>query len=133
MKQIDEVILNGSCFPRFTAADIFLSVKSGEPITFSTPLLSENMNGTFESMTSIHIDIDSKGFLSALVRFDYNGVALPYNIFAILLLIGAGVYKWIDVTREFRSPAAGLFPGDVRTVCKGQLKPGDFHVVVWGR
>jgi len=69
-------------------------------------------------------------------RFKFDGVSLPYNIYAVLVVSSDKVLAWYDLTKECRGPEASIFPGQSYSIPR--LKDldssiSDLHIIVWGR
>jgi hypothetical protein len=81
-----------SCLLDFTSLDVF---QDSSVQSFSLPLKSRNAHGPF--VTRATLDGQSDGATLALTfRFKLDGVSLPYNIYAVLVVSGGEVLAWRD-------------------------------------
>ncbi len=72
------------------------------------------------------------------VRFDpkFDGVSLPYNLFAILIIRDGEAAAWWDFTSGCTGPGVSFFPGQEIHLPKLKLigaDPERLQIMVWGR
>jgi hypothetical protein len=120
-----------SCLLDFTSLDVF---QDSSVQSFSLPLKSRNANGPF--VTHATLDGLWDGMTLALTfRFKLNGVSLPYNIYAVLVVSGGDVLAWRDLTKACTDPGASIFPGQsfaLPPIKTSNMGKSDWHIIVWG-
>jgi hypothetical protein len=124
-----------SCLPDYTAMQEFYS--SGAPMPAVKRLRAQNVSGSFETKVEAVIDWRD-GELLLSFRFDpaFDGVSLPYNLYAVMVLRDGEVVSWNDFTSQCRGPGLGFYPG--REIRLDSIKlPGrptqSLQIMVWGR
>jgi hypothetical protein len=122
----------GSCLPDFTSLDVF---QDSTVQSFSLPLKSRNVNGPFVT----HATLDGKWDGTALAltfQFKFDGVSIPYNIYAVLVVSGGEVLAWRDLTKACTDPGASIFPGRsfaLPPIQTSNIGKSDWHIIVWGQ
>lgn len=126
-----------SCLPEYTALQTMESVQAGQ--AFVRPLISENAQGYFTTKVRLEGEVPAQGGgLKMRVRFDpaFDGVSLPYNLYAVLVVSGGQVLLWEDYTMDCRGPGLGFFPGriiELPTVKQVGAGPQKLQIMVWGK
>jgi hypothetical protein len=124
-----------ACLPEFTALDVFESYDGGQPRTFSHYLKSQNVGGIFTTRAAL-VGSFSGEILELKVRYDIEGLALPYNVYVVLVATPHDVLSWQDLTAGCIGPGKSVFPGgqlslqSVKGLTKSQYR---LHLIVWGR
>ena len=125
---------NEGCFPLFIAADVLMRVMMGRTEAIAVPLRSSGANGVFDTHAKLHVELSDQGHLSVIARFEFDGVALPYNIMAALVTVDGSVLNWRDYTDSCQEVPAALYPGDELTLFAGPVAKATFiRAVVFGR
>lgn len=124
-----------SCLPQDLALQTFES--GGPGTTFHRPLSSQNSQGRFLTKVILDGKVDEQG-LKLSFQFDpaWEGVSLPYNLYAILVIADGLPVAWYDYTRECQSPPLSFFPGrliEVPTVKHLGAYPQKLQIMVWGK
>jgi hypothetical protein len=96
-----------------------------------------NASGIFQTKALLEGIFDpTSGKLSLTNLFDetFDGVSLPYALYAVLVIADGQVVSWQDLTTGCTGPGSGIFPGQ-----KFQLKPialpakkQKLQITVWG-
>ena len=107
------------------------------PSKLNLPLFSLNASGLFQTKVVLDGNYDpASGKLSLSNHFDekFEGVSLPYNLFAVLVIADGHVVAWQDYTQGCVGTGVGIFPGQ-----KFLLKPVNLpankqklQITVWG-
>jgi hypothetical protein len=124
-----------SCLPDFTSLQVFDQV---DPV--STPdrtyiLRSKRFTETYETEAVLKTRVKD-GQLEMTVQFkdEFHGVSLPYNTYAVLVILNGEVLSWQDLTGQCSGPGPGIFPGQKFELNPVKLKaPGNLQISVWGR
>ena len=128
-----------ACLPIDTALDV---VEIVDPQSFSQPFTHylDSVHGADSFTTRVQLRGDMRADeLSLSVRFDpeFDGVSLPYNLYALQILGDQGEeLAWQDFTSKCTGPGIGFFPG--REVELGAIKligvdPQRLQIKVWGK
>lgn len=117
-----------SCLPERTSAQIFWTVEA-----HTDSLLIHPLSSKVQLMAR-----QSGGAVSLTLRFDpsFDGVSLPFNLFAVLVVKNGSVIAWWDYTRGCQTPGLSFFPG--REIELPELKlvgagPDQLQIMVWGK
>lgn len=123
-----------SCLPDYTAAQ---AIWSANAPTFKQSLLSRRSGNLITTRVWIE-GTRTKDSADLWLRFDpdFDGVSLPYNLFAVLIIRDGEPAAWWDFTASCKGPGLSFFPG--REVHLPPLKliggPSDrLQIMVWGR
>lgn len=82
---------------------------------------------------------EQTGVLAQLkVRFkpDFDGVSLPYNLYAVMIVREGEPVGWWDYTRACKGPGLSFFPGREIQLPKVNLVGGGaerLQIMVWGK
>jgi hypothetical protein len=123
---------NDSCLPEFTSLDGFQEASAS---SFSLPLKSHNVSGPFVTHATLEGQWDGSA-LSLTFQFKVDGVSLPYNIFAVMIVSDKDVLAWHDLTNSCTGPGKGIFPGQsyaLPAVKTSTAPRAGWHIIVWGR
>ena len=102
-------------------------------------LKSQGPNGLFVSKVLLTANYQSANHqLSLQVHWDdkFDGVSLPYNLFAAMVLQDGVPVGWYDFTDKCTGPGVGLFPGSQFTLpATGLRGTGNsaLQIMLWGR
>jgi hypothetical protein len=121
-----------SCLPDFTSLDIF---QDASMQSFSLPLKSQNVSGPFVTRATLDGQWDGTA-LALTFQFRFDGVSLPYNIYALLVVSGNEVLAWQDLTKTCTGPGVSIFPGQhfaLPPIKTSNMGKSDWHIIVWGR
>ena len=127
-----------SCLPAFTAGQLLEKFSSDSVREVVQPLTT--MRG--ESLITTRVQLVARNTAEALhlsFRFDptFDGVSLPFNLFAVLITRDGKVLEWWDFTKSCQAPGLGFFPGRVVELPPVPLadvpSAGPVQIVVWGR
>ena len=126
-----------SCLPDFTALQTIEVLKSTDH-SFAYPLASKGPAGEFT--TRVRAEgrmIDGKA-LSLRFLFDptFDGVSLPYNLFAVMVLVDGVAIGYHDFTNACTSPGLSFFPGriiEMPVVKFPHAGAERLQVMVWGK
>lgn len=125
---------NEACFPQFTAADLLVSISPGVAAAHTIRLRSANFSKLFDTDVWLHVDVSEDVHCRVAVKYEFDGPALQYNIFAILILTDSNVFKFKDFTESCQNMPAGLDPGNELALFVGQLPNVEkLHVIVFGQ
>jgi hypothetical protein len=132
----DTSFADRSCLPDFNSLQLLETTTPGASQEFIKPLKSMNMNGLFQTKVQAVIRIAQD--LEMLIRFDpeFDGVSLPYNLYAVLVVADGAVLSYMDFTRECAGPGIGFFPGGEIRLPRIKLigaDPQKLQIMVWGR
>lgn len=92
--------------------------------------------------TRVHIqgqsDLKDPHLIRLTVGFDreFDGVSLPYSVYALLILRDGEVVMWWDFTHACQGPGLSFFPGKEIELPSLKLvgdKPQKLQIMVWGR
>ena len=121
-----------SCLPNYTALQT-TEVRS----SFSHFLTSKNSQGPFTTHVVLEGAVLDEN-LKMKIQFDpsWEGVSLPYNLYAVMVIADGKPAAWYDFTRGCEAPGIGFFPG--RSV---ELPPVKLlgspvqrlQIMVWGK
>jgi hypothetical protein len=130
-----DILSAETCLPGFSSLDVIEVVETGSSHSFSHQLKAANRSGIFLSRATLNGEFEGQE-LKLSFHFDFDGVSLPYNIFALLVASETEVLAWHDFTRGCYSPPPSIFPGQSynKTPAIRINNPGKFnlHIIVWG-
>lgn len=124
-----------SCLPESTAAQTFWRVGAGEPLR--VPLSTRRGEETI--LTRVYLEGDRDGeTIRMKVRFDpdFQGVSLPYNLYAVLVIRNGAPFAWWDFTSGCEGSGLSFFPGQEILLPKVKTvgdKADRLQIMVWGR
>lgn len=100
-------------------------------------LMSYRNDELHETRVQLRAEVKS-GNVELKVGFDpkFDGVSLPYNLYAVLILRNGQTEQWLDFTNGCKGPGLGFFPGrEIRlpTVKSIGESPEQLQIMVWGR
>ena len=124
-----------SCLPGYTALQAMQSVRDGD--SFNHSLESRNSSGPFTTHAQL-VGKVAQGSLNLSVRFDpdFEGVSLPYNLYAVSVIADGQPVAWFDFTRSCESAGIGFFPGRVIQLPPVKLLGAPtqkLQIMVWGK
>lgn len=127
-----------SCLPDFNALQVREVFDLNLAHNFSYPFQSVNARGNFTTHVQLRgkYGTDHKLQLEALFDPNFQGVSLPYNLYAMLLVQNGSVVGWFDFTDGCQGPGIGFFPGQVIHLPRVQLSGGGkaaVQIMIWGR
>ena len=102
-------------------------------------LKSQGPNGLFVSKVLLSANYEATNHkLNLKVHWDekFDGVSLPYNLFAAMVLQDGVPVAWYDLTEKCRGPGVGLFPGAHFTLPATELNAvgnSSLQIMLWGR
>ncbi len=117
-----------SCLPERTAAHLVWTVNA-----------AENNSLLYQLTNRVQLVGEQSGnFAQFKVRFDptFDGVSLPYNLYAVLILRDGEPVAWWDYTRSCQGPGLSFFPGREIALPKVNLVGGGaerLQIMVWGK
>jgi len=126
-----------SCLPDFTALQTMESLDPASPSNFVRSLISQRADGYFSTRVRLEGE-PSGGALQLRVRFDpdFEGVSLPYNLYAVLVVEDGRILAWHDYTQGCKGMGLSFFPGRVISLPPIKLvgvQPQRLQIMVWGR
>ncbi len=117
-----------SCLPERTEAQLMWTVNAAET------------GSLLHSLTNrVQLVGEQAGAVAQFrVRFDpaFQGVSLPYNLYAVLILRDGEPVAWWDYTRGCAGPGLSFFPGREIHLPKVNLVGGGaerLQIMVWGK
>ncbi len=121
-----------SCLPSYTALQTTETKAS-----FSHFLISQNSQGPFTT----HVVLEGAvvdDILKMKIQFDPNweGVSLPYNLYAVMVIAEGRPAAWYDFTRGCQTAGFGFFPGRSLELPPVKLlgSPAQrLQIMVWGK
>ena len=121
-----------SCLPKYTALQTMESKSS-----FSHFLTSQNSQGLFTTHVLLEGNIVDEN-LKMKLQFDPNweGVSLPYNLYAVMVIADGKPAAWYDFTRGCETAGIGFFPGRSLELPPVKLlgSPAQrLQIMVWGK
>ncbi len=128
-----------SCLPDFTSLQALQTVALDRDMNSDYQLKSQGPNGLFVTKVLLSASYEAANRkLNLKVHWDekFDGVSLPYNIFAAMVLQDGVPVGWYDLTEKCRGPGAGLFPGAYFTFPATELNPlsrSSLQIMLWGR
>lgn len=130
--QSDAVMADPSCFPKHNALQLFERVNITKDETKTYLLNSDAPN---RQWTEAQLSYASQGALSMTFKFEdrFDGVSLPYNISAVLVIQNGVPLTWVDLTQNCRTPPVGIYPGQKFKLPLGQLNApnASLQIFVW--
>jgi hypothetical protein len=122
-----------SCLPVYTA----LQTVESSDVPFEHRLIGNGPDGPHETRIFFGGAVENSS-LKMKVQFDptFNGVSIPYNVFAVLVVADGETVAWYDFTRGCRSPPISFFPGRVIELPPVKLlgsQPQKLQIMVWGK
>ena len=128
-----------TCFPSFTALDVFERFQHGRERSFSNPLKSQNTAGEFFTDARLVGHFDGISTIDLVVDHDVPGLGLPYTVTAVLATCGLEVALWYDFTDGCSDQR---MPYSISRGTKAHLRKIDnllagapfvVHLIIWGR
>jgi hypothetical protein len=121
-----------SCLPKFTALQTMETNRS-----FSHFLISENSQGLFTTRVLLEGMVIGES-LKMKFQFDplWEGVSLPYNLYAVMVIADGKPAAWFDFTRGCESAGISFFPGRSLELSPVKLlgsPPQRLQIMVWGK
>lgn len=126
-----------SCLPPFLALQVYENVSS-QSSGFSYSLRTLKSNSWQQTRVLLTADpADQNGAMPLRVHFDpkFDGVSLPYNLYAILITHENEVVGWWDFTNGCNSPGMSFYPGDEVLLPAFKRLGNDvqkIQIMVWG-
>jgi hypothetical protein len=121
-----------SCLPSFTALQTFETAHE-----FKHGLSSRNSQGDF--LTHVIFEgTRTENELRLRVGFDpaWEGVSLPYNLYAVMVIANGESVAWLDFTNGCQGPGISFFPGrtlDLPVVKLLGVSGQKLQIMVWGK
>lgn len=126
-----------SCLPETLSLQTLVQV---DPLknSFSFSLKSEKFGQIKNSDAQVRVKQDlSAGRLDFEFSFqNEDGVSLPFNVFALLIVTSDGEKVFLDFTSHCTDPGIGFYPGQKVKLDPVFLKLREeetYHLMVWGR
>ncbi len=125
-----------SCLPAHTAAQVFWTFSENSP-SQAQKLVSDRSGQLIKTRVQLE-GHRAGGEVNLSVKFDptFDGVSLPYNLYAVLIVREGTVEAWWDFTESCRSPGLSFFPGrEIRLPAVKVIgeKPEQLQIMVWGK
>lgn len=117
-----------SCLPEQTAAQLIWTLETSNADSLLYQLTDQVQLVGERSGDSVHFKI----------RFnpDFQGVSLPYNLYAVMVVKEGEPMAWWDFTRSCLAPGVSFFPGREVQLPKVNLVGGRaerLQIMVWGK
>lgn len=124
--------------PDYTALQAIETAGSdGRLQPFVHSLIARNSQGDFTSRVQMSGQMEGTNLLLQLgFEPDFEGVSLPYNLLAVLIIDDEGASTWMDFTNACDGPGIGFFPGKRVNLPAIKLKtsaPHKLRIMVWGK
>lgn len=131
-----EAVEPKSCLPKSTALQGMEWVTPHHPKDFLYSLRSTRGEGdSFLTKVQLQGKV-TEGEVNMLLRFDpkFDGVSLPYNVYAVLVIVNEETVAWWDFTQGCRAPGLSFFPGSEIGLPKIKLQEPArrLQIMVWG-
>ncbi len=132
-----ELAVPMSCLPETLSLQAFESISaSGNSRSF--PLKSEKFGQIKDSGAQVRIDQDiQSGRLDVEFSFQAeDGISLPFNVYALLIVTSDGEKEFRDFTSHCTDPGIGFYPGQKVKLDPIFLKLREeqtYHLMIWGR
>lgn len=129
-----------SCLPSSTALQVIETVVPEKSGHFTYNLMSDR-GGTL-AKTKVQVTGSYSASSSREVKFtigfdpQFQGVSLPYNLYAMMIIRDGEVIGWWDFTLGCTEPGLSFFPGREIELPAAKLigdKPQKLQIMVWGR
>lgn len=126
-----------SCLPPFTAVQSAWIAGGAEAKPFSTRVLIQKSGQLVPARVLFEGETVGEA-IKMTVRFDpkFDGVSLPYNLYAVLVIRDGETAAWWDFTSACTGPGISFFPGQEIHLPKLKLigaEPERLQIMVWGR
>lgn len=128
-----------SCLPNYNSLQTLVNLNPSEDKEFQYPLLTDNgreLLMTKVNLRAVYSAQDKMLFMKTHWSNEFNGVSLPYNLYAIMILQNGKPLKWIDYTHQCQGPGISFYPGGAVTLPPIPVKgegPQTLQIMVWGR
>jgi hypothetical protein len=129
---------SNSCLPPWNALQSVESFDVTHDYDFSHVLDTENASGRTPTKVVIDGHYSAQTHqLSMNTHFDdkFNGVSLPYDLYAVLVIESGEVVSWQDFTKGCVGPGVGFYPGQNFQIPYAKLKATGkdvIQIMVWG-
>lgn len=128
-----------SCLPEFNSLQAILQLDLSTDSARGFQLKSDNASGVF--ITKVVMDYVYSAQTQTLnMKFhfedSFDGVSLPYNVFAILVLQNGTLVAWYDYTKACQTLGPGIYPGQSFSPLPVKLSGSGrqpLQFIVWGR
>lgn len=129
-----------SCWPEFTALNVYETLDLNSSKDFRHALKSQNARGIY--VTNVFLSAKQEHRSLALkfhFREDFDGVSLPYNAYALMVLIDGVPAYYQDFTEGCVGPGLGFYPGQIIELKAIPIDPSAgagsarVQILVWGR
>jgi hypothetical protein len=121
-----------SCFPKHNALQLFERVNIAKDQTKTYLLNPDSPN---RQWTEAQVSYSTQGDLAMTFKFEdrFDGVSIPYNISAVLVIQNGLPLTWLDLTRSCEVPPVGIFPGQKFRLPLGKLSgpQASLQIFVW--
>lgn len=126
-----------SCLPSYTALQSEWLAGGSDSKSFASPILIEK-SGKLSPSRVLFVGETIGGAVKMSVKFDpkFDGVSLPYNLYAVLIVRDGEPAAWWDFTSGCTGPGISFFPGQEIHLPKLKLigaDPERLQIMVWGR
>jgi hypothetical protein len=130
-----------SCLPSFTALQTVEVLSSTSSSEIWRPLLTQAASRELVSTKArLHLwrSAEVSGELNMSFQFEpgFEGVSLPFNVYAVSVIVDGQPWTWLDFTRGCEGPGLSFFPGAEIRLPSVKLigdKPQKLQIMVWGR
>ncbi|MGE0526120.1 MAG: hypothetical protein AB7G93_05390 [Bdellovibrionales bacterium] len=128
------------CLPEMLSAQLIEEVSSDKKTFFARVLYTQREETRIATRALLQGKSSSEKpdeiHLKVLFDPDFDGVSLPYNLFAVLIVQNGQVSAWWDFTRGCTGPGVGIFPGGEFQLPPVKLIGGgsqSLQIMVWGK
>ncbi len=126
-----------SCFPSHLALAEIELLEFGNPRTFEHLLKSTNVDGVFLTPVVLEGVFDGHN-ISFYLKYPQkeDEVAIPYNLFAIMVTIADSVAYWADFSRGCKDLPVSVYPGNqvnLGTAKFSRRSAAEVHLLAFGR
>jgi hypothetical protein len=129
-----------SCLPSYTALQLETRVQGDQAESLAYYLQAKRGDEVFQSKVILAGETDASHprSLPLEIEFDpkFQGVSLPYNLYAVLIVLDGEIVEWLDFTSSCVGPGVSIFPGQKISLPEVKLigdKPQKLQIMVWGR
>lgn len=129
-----------SCLPSYTALQLVETIVPGTSGNFAHILMNDNGAGLKKTRVQLRVSNSPSfpGELRLAIGFDplFDGVSLPYNLYALMVVREGEVIGWWDFTSGCTESGLSFFPGREIELPTAKLigdKPQKLQIMVWGR
>ncbi len=128
-----------SCLPKNNS----LQMLSQIDLTVDSDSVHRLTSDTGNTVRDTRVNLKSSfktadGKLNLRVQWDedFSGVSLPFNVYAVMILIDGKIVNWSDYTEHCTDVGISLYPGAVLSIPPieiGSVGLASVQIMLWGR